>query len=332
MASWRLAKSLVVLRDQVNDLAPERSKTDDGTIGDERHAAGSSDHNPNSAGVVCAIDFTHDPSGGFDSYKFAEMLRQARDPRIQYVISNGRIWNAGVSPYLWRAYSGTNKHDKHVHISVKQNAALYDKETKWVLFATPALATGSGKGSWYSQYKGKYNWVDPGDAPGSSALGVPDDQQGFAFLDRTTLGKWFDVTAPNGKTLRLQQTDIGPSAWTGRKIDIAAVAAERFGYGPNTFPDDGIFSWRPASDVPPDPPAPAKPMTGTKWVQSRLNLLMIANSDDPDHLTLLPVDGEYGDKTRAGVADFQRWVGLPTTGKLDDDTLSAMDAELAEIK
>jgi hypothetical protein len=103
----------------------------------------------------------------------------------------------------------------------------------------------SGKGSWYSQYKGKYTWVDTGDKPNSNALGVPDDEQGCAFYNQKTLGDWFDVTAPNGKTLRLCQTDVGPHPKTGRKIDIAAVAAERFGYSPKNFPTDEIFYWRP---------------------------------------------------------------------------------------
>lgn len=109
----------------------------------------------------------------------------------------------------------------------------------------------SGKGSWYSQYRGKYVWVDTGDKPNSNALGVPDDEQGVAFYARSTLGKWFFVTAPNGETLKLQQTDIGPHPKTGRKIDIAAVAAERFGYRPEkskgsdpVFPTDAIFTWR----------------------------------------------------------------------------------------
>lgn len=104
----------------------------------------------------------------------------------------------------------------------------------------------ASKGSWYSQYEGRYSWVDKGDRPGSNALGVPDDQQGIALPARVTLGKWFLVTAPNGVTLRLQQTDLGPAEWTGRKIDIAAVAAERFGYTPKNFPTDEVFKWTPA--------------------------------------------------------------------------------------
>lgn len=108
-------------------------------------------------------------------------------------------------------------------------------------------AAHSSLGSWYSQYKGKYVWVDTGDEPGSNALGVPDNQQGIALPSQETLGDWFMVTAPNGKTLKLQQTDVGPADWTGRTIDIAAVAAEHFGYSPKNFPTDkGLFHWRPA--------------------------------------------------------------------------------------
>jgi hypothetical protein len=103
-----------------------------------------------------------------------------------------------------------------------------------------------GKGSWYSQYRGKYKWFDPDDVPNSNAARVPDDQQGIALPTRSTLCKWFMVKAPNGVMLKLQQTDVGPAKWTGRGIDIAAVAAERFGYSPKSFPTDGIFTWKPA--------------------------------------------------------------------------------------
>jgi hypothetical protein len=102
----------------------------------------------------------------------------------------------------------------------------------------------SGKGSWYSQFVGKYKWVDNGDAPGSAALGVPDNAQGVSFYDHSTLGKWFQVRAPNGVVSIEQQTDIGPSPGTGRLIDISAAAAERFGYSPSNFPTDSIFSWQ----------------------------------------------------------------------------------------
>ena len=108
----------------------------------------------------------------------------------------------------------------------------------------------SGRGSCYSQYSGKYNWVDRGDRPNSNALGVPDSAQGCAFNNHSTLGDWFVVTAPNGKSLLMPQTDIGPSPRTGRKIDISAHMAEAFGYAPSTFPTDSIFTWVPAAPPP----------------------------------------------------------------------------------
>lgn len=130
--------------------------------------------------------------------------------------------------------------------------------------APEILFTGSGKGSWYSQYKGKYTWEDDGDAPGSAALGVPDDCQGVSFYAPSTLGKWFWVKAPNGIISLEQQTDIGPNPNTGRKIDISAAAAERFGYSPNNFPTDGVFRW--AATSPPTSVADLSPrQQGVKY-------------------------------------------------------------------
>jgi len=126
--SWRVAKSLITLREQVDEAAPDRVITSDGTIGDTSHSARKSDHNPNAAGVVCAMDITHDPRHGVDTYTFADHLRDIKDKRIKYVISNGRIWNPSVNS-AWRKYTGSNKHDLHVHISV--NARNCDDTSPW---------------------------------------------------------------------------------------------------------------------------------------------------------------------------------------------------------
>lgn len=146
--------------------------------------------------------------------------------------------------------------------------------------ATQPATTASGKGSWYSQYRGKYVWIDNGDAPGSAALGVPDDAQGIALYDRSTLGSWFAVTAPNGVTSIEQQTDIGPHPNTGRLIDIAAAAAERFGYAPTNFPTDGRFTWRPVP--PPSAVASLTPQQqAVKWRDLR-------KTAAPDPVTPIP--------------------------------------------
>jgi len=118
--AYRIAKSLDKLRSQVDAKWPKRSKASDGWIGDTAHAARPSDHNPDSRGIVHALDLTHDPANGFDSWKFAGMILARQDPRLKYVISNGRIGSgpSGKSPGKWREYSGSNAHAHHCHISI----------------------------------------------------------------------------------------------------------------------------------------------------------------------------------------------------------------------
>lgn len=136
--SWRLAKALEKLRDQVNAARPGRRKDSDGSVGDTAHSARASDHNPDGAGVVHAIDITHDPRGGFDSYAFADLLLKKQDPRLKYVISNRRIGSgpSGPSPGKWRKYTGSNPHDHHVHVSCV-TGALQDDTRAWDIDADP---------------------------------------------------------------------------------------------------------------------------------------------------------------------------------------------------
>ncbi len=132
--AWRLAKSLETLRKQINEAAPTRSKTSDGTIGDAAHASRLSDHNPwvkdGAVGVVTAMDITHDPRNGVDCAAIAEALRTSGDPRLKYIIWNRRIWTPAKAAQ-WHAYSGVNPHDKHVHVSVVSTKALYDDAKLW---------------------------------------------------------------------------------------------------------------------------------------------------------------------------------------------------------
>src|SRR5258708_4881597 len=121
--TWRVAKSLLKLRDQVDEAHPHRNKSNDGTIGDQLHASRNSDHNPwvkdGKVGVVTAMDITHDPKNGVDTYAFADFLRLHRDMRVKYIISKKRISNPEINGGDWRPYTGSNPHDEHVHISVK---------------------------------------------------------------------------------------------------------------------------------------------------------------------------------------------------------------------
>lgn len=149
--TWRVAKSLLTLRGQINGMYPSRSKISDGTIGDAKHASRSSDHNPwikdGKTGVVSAIDFTHDPKSGCDMYRIAEGMRVARDPRVKYVIANRQIFSSVQNPWQWRKYTGSNPHTTHVHISVHSEKKLYDNTEGWTLSGAvkpPAAAAAPG--------------------------------------------------------------------------------------------------------------------------------------------------------------------------------------------
>ncbi len=139
---WRVARSLLTLRNQINQRAPNRSRASDGTIGDSRHCSGSpraSDHCAwiidGANGVVSAMDITHDRANGCDANDIAEAIRAARDSRVKYIIWNRRICNSSPignsAAWQWRNYTGRNGHTQHVHISVKSDRTHYDSTAAW---------------------------------------------------------------------------------------------------------------------------------------------------------------------------------------------------------
>jgi hypothetical protein len=343
----RLALALEKLREQVDGAYLGRKKDSDGWSASAAHHQQnpSSDHEADSRGIVHALDLTHDPER-FDSYGFADWLISQRDARIKYVISNRRI--AGDEGYArrnnrvawrWYPYHGTSPHTEHVHISVNRDGE--DDERAWTLPAEGDVrpyrgageageagdemfvAEASGKGSWFSQFQGQYNWHDDGDTPNSNKLGVPDNRQGFAMYSNATLGKWRDVRAPNGVVLRLQQTDIGPNPATGRTIDIAAVAAEHFGYSPKNFPTDSVFQW--SAVVARDAPTQLQKETGVHSAEvAELQRLL---GFDPAS----EIDGYFSDATDKAVRHFQRREGLTVDGVAGPATMSALNAKSPDI-
>lgn len=132
--TWHVAKSLLVLREQIDRAFPGRSKASDGTIGDTAHQSqgAASDHNPWYMNTVTALDVTHDPGHGMDIDKFTDQLQASRDYRIKYVIANRLIMsgNPGPAPWVWRTYAGSDPHTNHVHISVVSTPTCEDP-TPW---------------------------------------------------------------------------------------------------------------------------------------------------------------------------------------------------------
>jgi hypothetical protein len=118
----KLCKAGQQLRLQIDDSYADRDRTSDGWIGDTRHSARPSDHNPDATGFVRAIDVDRDLSGKAKPDLMPDLADQIRlcakrgDKRISYVIFDGRIASSKKA-WAWRPYDGSNKHNHHCHIS-----------------------------------------------------------------------------------------------------------------------------------------------------------------------------------------------------------------------
>jgi hypothetical protein len=148
---WHLAPCLVALVRDADAVAPNRVRVSDGTIGDQYHAARTSDHNPDSTGVVSALDLTHDPVHGFDTWKIARMIAAAiedgEEKRVKYLISGdptrrgdlifhnvGPHWQWDPSPYTNGTHVG-----HHLHVSVVADATQRSNIQQWPIYQPAAI-------------------------------------------------------------------------------------------------------------------------------------------------------------------------------------------------
>ena len=112
--------AIAVLR-QATAIAPLRMKASDGLLPSKAHIH----QNPNSDhNTGYAVDLTHDKLGGIDCFLLFQKLQA--DPRVSYLIFQGKIWSKekGLRPY-----TGPNKHNKHLHISIKEGCG--DDTSPW---------------------------------------------------------------------------------------------------------------------------------------------------------------------------------------------------------
>ena len=140
MTDYVVDRGVLRLFEQVDEAAPSRDRSSDGTKGDLAHQLRVSQHNPESPpppgnpdNQVDAGDFTHDPRSGADMAVVSESIRQSRDRRVRYVIFNQRIFSSysvpGRSAWTWGTYSGDDPHDGHMHLSV--NDEHHDETQDW---------------------------------------------------------------------------------------------------------------------------------------------------------------------------------------------------------
>jgi hypothetical protein len=115
--------AIAVLR-QATAIKPSRKKASDGLLPSAAHI----NQNPNSDhNTGFAVDLTHDKLGGIDCHNIFEELKA--DKRVKYLIFQGKIWSSDRASEGDREYDGSNKHNKHLHISIKEGCG--DDTSPW---------------------------------------------------------------------------------------------------------------------------------------------------------------------------------------------------------
>lgn len=127
-----LAPCLRNLFNEIDANWPNRSHRLDGWIGDAAHQARDSDHNPDSRGIVHAIDID---KNWIDTDFVVEQCIAENRP-TQYVIWNRTIWSR-TRDFRPRPYTGDNPHTDHIHVSIQYGT--YWESADWHWSIAPAL-------------------------------------------------------------------------------------------------------------------------------------------------------------------------------------------------
>lgn len=105
----------IAVLQQATALKPKRKKISDGLLPSVAHQK----QNPNSDhNTGLAVDLTHDPVNGIDCVDIYNRFKS--DGRVKYLIFQGKIWSKDKGE---KKYTGTNQHNHHLHISIKDESA-----------------------------------------------------------------------------------------------------------------------------------------------------------------------------------------------------------------
>lgn len=122
--SWKLVAGGEALRNQVNARWPKRDKRSDGALGNQEHQQRKSDHNPDSKGIVHAIDIDEDLRGSKnDNRWFADQLvayarmNRAGSSRLKNVVYENQVASGTYANHYWVFRGDHYGHTEHMHVS-----------------------------------------------------------------------------------------------------------------------------------------------------------------------------------------------------------------------
>ena len=125
MSAWKPVRGITTLRAQVDKRWPRRDRRSDGIIGDKAHQRRLSDHNPDKAGYVHALDIDADldPKDPTAAQRLADQIvayaasgKPGAD-RIKYVVFRDRIASATHAGSRWTWRGSGYGHEHHIHVS-----------------------------------------------------------------------------------------------------------------------------------------------------------------------------------------------------------------------
>lgn len=234
-----LTPALVRLRSDFNLIAPGRDTESDGWIGDYRHQAGTSSHNPDDTvgsrseysdsdniPEVRAIDVDRDlrTAGITMQQCINRILATPADlRRLNYMIFNRVIWSAstGWEPH---EYTGSNPHDHHGHFN--GNPARDDDAAPWSILQL------SNGGAMFVRYKESGPYVQRlqmrlnnlTKLTGASA-GSPDGDYGDATKAAVTKFNAYCGVKSDGLSWgpadETRLDAVWAKFWTGGQVDAA---------------------------------------------------------------------------------------------------------------
>ena len=144
MAAWRPVAGITTLRDQVNKRWPKRDRRSDGVWGNKDHQARISDHNPDSRGLVHALDIDADldPKDPGAAQRLANQIVAYAasglpgSNRLKYVIFDNKLASGTYANSMWTWRGSGYGHWDHIHISFTPYG-----ETHGGLFPLPIFDT-----------------------------------------------------------------------------------------------------------------------------------------------------------------------------------------------
>jgi hypothetical protein len=121
-----------VLGSDVDRVWPLRDHGSDGWIGDASHRERQSDHNPDTRGVVHAVDLDVD-----GIRPWVVVVAALAHASTDYVVFQGHIWSRSHR-FHQRVYEGQDPHVSHIHVSILHDRRAERRRTHWLPDISPA--------------------------------------------------------------------------------------------------------------------------------------------------------------------------------------------------